>query len=139
MAEVLQLSDIVKLTRLPAHTVRQWSIGRPYRIGATVRESSQRGVPKLFSSDDALRFTVAAQLTRDGFISDVIKDVLSDFKPSAETLAITSGRVWWVDQIPFDAWAQKELEERISVYVLDMARLRDELKQRIAKRRESQE
>jgi len=138
MAEVLQLSDIVKLTRLPAHTVRQWSIGRPYRIGATVRESSQRGVPKLFSSDDALKFTVAAQLTRDGFISGVIKEALHKFNAHAETVAITSGRVRWLNVVPFDLVGRAELEEKISVYILDLARLRDELKQRIAKRTEHQ-
>jgi hypothetical protein len=138
MAEVLQLSDIVKLTRLPAHTVRQWSIGRPYRIGATVRESSQRGVPKLFSSDDALKFTVAAQLTRDGFISGVIKEALHEFKAHAEILEIISGRVRWWNVGSFDLVVRVELKKRLSVYVLDMARLRDELKQRIAKRTEHQ-
>jgi hypothetical protein len=141
MAEVLQLSDIVKITRLPAHTVRQWSVGRPYRIGASVRASSHRGVPKLFSPDDALRFAVVAQLTRDGLISRVIKAALDGFRAHAETLAITSGRVHWWNVVPFDVWgrAELEVEEKISVYVLNLARLRDELYRKIAARRENQE
>lgn len=138
MAEVLQLSDIVKLTRLPSHTVRQWSIGRPYKIGASVRASSHRGVPKLFSPDDALRFAVAAQLTLDGFISTVIKAALNELNTDAETLLITAGRARSWNLIPFDVMGRAELQKRISVYVLNLARLRDELYSRIAVRRKNQ-
>lgn len=136
MGEVLQLSDIVKVTGLPAHTVRQWSIGRPYQIGASVRGSSHRGVPKLFSADDALKFMVGAQLTRDGFASHAIKVALDrlDAHAHAETLEISGGRARLWNVIPSIALAAAEPEKRISIYVLNLRRLRTDLNRKIATR-----
>jgi hypothetical protein len=136
MSAVLQLSDIARLTGLAVHTVKQWSIGRPYKIEATVRQSSERGIPKLFSEGDALKFAVAAQLTRDGFVSRVINAALVRFNAHAATLAIISGRSHWWDLTPFDAVGRAEVEKKISTYVLDMARLRSELDRKIATKME---
>ncbi len=138
MVAVLQLSDIMRVTGLPAHTARQWTLGRPYAIAASVRDSSARGVPKLFDPADALRFAVAAQLTRDGFMSSVIKAALDKLDSSnarhAETLVIASGRAHFVDLIPSDMVARVELDKKISVYILNLGRLRTEVHEKIAAR-----
>jgi hypothetical protein len=141
MAAVLQLADITRLTGIPANTARQWMQGRPYAIAASVRDSAARGVPKLFDAADALRFAVAAQLTRDGFTSRIIKSVLKKLDSfngqHAATLTIAQGRVHFVDLIPSDMVARLGLDKKISVYILNLGSLRDELNLNIATRTQS--
>ena len=134
MDVVLQLSDITRVTGLPTHTARQWTLGRPYAIASSVRESRARGVPKLFDAADALRFAVAAQLTHDGFTSRVIKAALAKLDTHAETLEIAPGRIHSWTLIPSDVVARVELDKKLSAYVLNLGRLRAELHRKIAAR-----
>jgi len=88
MTGVLQAKDVAKLVGLTEDGVKQWTIGRPYSIHPSIRSSTGKGIPNLYSFEDALRFNVAVELTADGFQSFVIQRVLDSFDPTAQALFV---------------------------------------------------
>jgi hypothetical protein len=133
MSDIFQLADVAKITGLALNKIQQWTLGRPYKIRASVRLSSKRGVPKLFNADDVLKFIVVKQLTQDGFMSRIIQSALLALKPHTLTLSITKGRAHSVDIRAIDLVAKTELyNKNVSVCVLDVAQLRTELSEKIA-------
>jgi hypothetical protein len=128
---VLQAKDVGILAGLTENAVKQWTIGRPYKILPSVRHSTGKGMPNLYSLTDALRFAVARDLTGDGFQSRVIQRVLDSFDPSANTLLITGMRIEFSHQSPLrcatEAVRYRESHEFVylSFYVLDMKAIRE--------------
>src|SRR5215471_130181 len=133
MNAVLQARDVGLLAGLTENAVKQWTIGRPYAIQPSVRRASGKGVPNLYSLNDALRFKVASELTADGFQSGVIQRVLDSFDGNANTVLIRRDRVEF-SHLPFLRCAKKEKAEtrefvQLSFYVLDLQSQRNALRE----------
>jgi hypothetical protein len=135
MGAVLQAKDVGLLVGLTEDAVKQWTLGRPYAIRPSIRLSTGKGIPNLYSLTDALRFAVVTQLTADGFQSHVIQRALSSFDATAKTLLI-SRRVGggepeaWFSKLPMLRLARQEESKtrkfaQRSFYVLDVESLRD--------------
>jgi hypothetical protein len=136
---VLQARDVGRLAGLTENAVKQWTIGRPYKIRPSVRHSTGKGIPNLYSLTDALRFAVAIELTSDGFQSRVIQRVLDSFDPSANTLLIMRDRIAFSLQSVLRC-ATEEARYRkdrdfvnLSFYLLDMRAIRESQNEQVAR------
>lgn len=138
---VLQARDVGLLVGLTEDAVKQWTIGRPYKIRPSIRSSTGRGIPNLYSFSDAVRFAITKRLTSDGFQSDVVElaqTFFEDVGAHAKTLRISSeGRGGPNVELSIDSFreiAKRETESRQvvrSFYLLDVASLREELEERL--------
>ena len=131
MSAVLQAKDLGLLAGLTENAVKQWTIGRPYAIRPSIRLSSGKGMPNLYSLTDALRFSVAIELTADGFQSRVIQQMLNSFDATATTLLIRRNRIEFSSMSMLRCAKQEEAETREfvqrSFYLLDLKSLRSTL------------
>jgi hypothetical protein len=133
MNAVLQAKDVGLLAGLTENAVKQWTIGRPYAIRPSIRQATGKGVPNLYSLNDALRFKVAIELTADGFQSGVIQRVLDSFDATAKTLLVKRDWVEFSHLTMLRCAKKEEAETREfvqrSLYVLDLKSLREALRE----------
>jgi DNA-binding transcriptional MerR regulator len=91
--EIFFLAHVAAIIQIPESLVKNWTIGRPLKIG-THRSAMGTGSRNLYNIHDLYRFAVAKRLSIDGFAPRAIQSILdglsADFT-SSEFAIVTCG------------------------------------------------
>src|SRR5260370_38087844 len=93
--EIFELSEMAKLLGVPFTKARNWTIGRPLSIPASVRTATGTGSRNLYSIDDVYLMGLANEFSKAGFAAMAIGKLLevADAKRLAEMDWLTVWRV----------------------------------------------
>ena len=83
---VFQLAEVAKLLEMPNSRVKNWTIGRPFRITPSVRVAKGTGSANLYSVHDVYLMAIANQLSVDGLATEIIERTMKKLKPDVELL-----------------------------------------------------
>jgi hypothetical protein len=96
--DVFELGDIAKILGMPIAKAKNWTIGRPMTIEASIRTATGHGSRNLYSLEDVWLMGVANELSKAGMAANAIGKVvgavraeLPDGLGSVDTLFITRG------------------------------------------------
>jgi hypothetical protein len=96
--EIFELGEIAKVLGMSITKVKNWTIGRPLTIEASIRTATGHGSRNLFSLEDVYLMAVANELSRAGMAAAAIGKVLVALKAKfpyglaqAGTLYVTRG------------------------------------------------
>src|SRR5438445_584082 len=81
-----ELSEVADLLHRSNSTVKNWTIGRPLSIKPSIRASRGKGSRNLYSREDVYLLALAAQLSRDGFAPNTVKQVFKELKGRSDLL-----------------------------------------------------
>jgi hypothetical protein len=74
--EIFELGEIAKVLGMSITKVKNWTIGRPLTIEASIRTATGQGSRNLFSLEDVYLMGVANELSRAGMAAAAIGKVL---------------------------------------------------------------
>lgn len=96
----MQAFDLTELTRLVGmtpSTAKNWTVGRPFAIGASAYQASGRGSINLYSIDDVYLMAVANEFSKAGFsakaIGRLVESVQAKYPSLGEAPALTVWRL----------------------------------------------
>jgi len=78
--EIFELGEIAKILGMSLTKVKNWTIGRPLAIEASIRTATGQGSRNLFSLEDVYLMGVANELSRAGMAAKAIGKVLEAVK-----------------------------------------------------------
>jgi hypothetical protein len=94
--DVFELGDIAKILGMPLAKVKNWTIGRPMTIEASIRTATGHGSRNLYSLGDVWLMGVANELSKAGMAANAIGKVVGAVRAkfpnglaSADTLFIS--------------------------------------------------
>jgi hypothetical protein len=74
--DVFELGDIAKILGMPIAKAKNWTIGRPMTIEASIRSATGHGSRNLFSVEDVWLMGVANELSKGGMAANAIGKVV---------------------------------------------------------------
>src|SRR6266571_7900183 len=91
--EIFELSEMAELLGMPLTKARNWTIGRPLSIPASIRTAAGTGSRNLYSIEDVYLMGLANEFSKAGFAAKAIGRLLEavDAKRLAEMNWLT---VW---------------------------------------------
>jgi hypothetical protein len=96
--EIFELGDIAKILGMPIAKVKNWTIGRPMTIEASIRTATGHGSRNLFSLEDVYVMGVANELSKAGMAANAIGKLVGSVRAkfpnglaSVDTLFISRG------------------------------------------------
>jgi hypothetical protein len=96
--DVFELGDIAKILGMPIAKAKNWTIGRPMTIEASIRTASGHGSRNLFSLEDVYVMGVANELSKAGMAANAIGKLVGAVRAkfpqglaSVDTLFIARG------------------------------------------------
>src|SRR5260370_24940855 len=100
--EIFELSEMAKLLGVPFTKARNWTIGRPLSIPASVRTATGTGSRNLYSIEDVCLMGLANEFSKAGFAAKAIGRLLEavDAKRLAEAEWITVWRAGTLKKFP---------------------------------------
>jgi hypothetical protein len=70
--DIFELGEIAKILGMPLTKVKNWTIGRPLKIEASVKTASGQGSRNLFSMEDVYLIGLANELSKAGLAAKAI-------------------------------------------------------------------
>ena len=98
--QIFELSEMAKVLGMPLTKARNWTIGRPLTIPASIRSSTGIGSRNLYSIEDVYLMGLANEFSKAGFAAKAIGRLLEaiDAKQLAEMDWLT---VWRAGSLKF--------------------------------------
>jgi hypothetical protein len=137
--EIFELGEIAKILGMSLTKAKNWTIGRPLKLEASIKTASGQGSRNLFSLEDVYLMGVANELSHSGLAAAAIKKFVAalqtkfpDGLSGVGTLYITRAEKLTYrietrqDRIP---------AKTVVALVIDVAALRDRIDQRLKRSR----
>jgi len=93
--DVFDLSDVVEIVEIEEARAKNWTVGRPFRITASIREPRGPGSRALYSLEDVYLVALLDELWRSGLtakalgrILEALPDIRDVFKVPNATLLV---------------------------------------------------
>ena len=129
--QTFDLAEMAKLSGTKPATAKNWTVGRPFTIPASVHQAPGRGSINLYSIDDVYLMAMANQLSEAGMTARAIGDVVSEIPAGelaqAKILTIWKGAKGKVYVLPGD----DRPPGVIVCHVVDVARLVQGINQKL--------
>ena len=99
--EIFELSEMANLLGVPFTKARNWTIGRPLSIPASIRTATGTGSRNLYSIEDVYLLGLANEFSKAGFAAQAIGRLLEavDAKKLAQMDWLT---VWRTEKLKFE-------------------------------------
>lgn len=78
--EVFELGEIAKILGMSLTKAKNWTIGRPFTIEASIKTASGHGSRNLFSLDDLYLMGLANELSKTGMAANAIGKLVEILK-----------------------------------------------------------
>jgi DNA-binding transcriptional MerR regulator len=75
---VFTLGEVAEILEAPKSRIRNWTIGRPFKIVPQVRAFRGKGSRNLYSMQDVYLLALLSQLHNDGFSNKLIEHVIEE-------------------------------------------------------------
>jgi len=75
---VFTLGEVAEILEAPKSRIKNWTIGRPFKIVPKVRAFRGKGSRNLYSMQDVYLLALVSQLHNDGFSNNVIEHVIEE-------------------------------------------------------------
>jgi len=142
--EVFEIADVAKIVGVPISRIKNWTIGRPFRVRPTVRAARGKGTRNLYSTQDVYILGLINQMTVDGIAPSTIQQFLWTLQRSLELKQALLLKPWLVlrvygsrvqidlvnDEIASQTFSTRT-DESFGRYILDLGRLLDQIRLRI--------
>jgi hypothetical protein len=96
--EIFELGEIAKILGMSLTKAKNWTIGRPLKLEASIRTATGQGSRNLFSLEDVYLMGVANELSHSGMAAMAIKKLVEalqgkfpDGLAGADTLYVVRG------------------------------------------------
>src|SRR5436309_4088844 len=76
--EVFTIGEIATILQVPLSRLKNWTVGRPFKIIPRIMAATGKGSRNLFSLEDVYVFALVNQLHTDGLSHKLIPEVLED-------------------------------------------------------------
>jgi hypothetical protein len=76
--EIFELSDMAEVLGMPLTTARNWTIGRPLTITASVRPVTGTGRSNLYGIEDVYLMGLAYAFSKAGFAANAIGELVGE-------------------------------------------------------------
>jgi hypothetical protein len=76
VGHVFSLGDVADILKVPKTRIKNWTIGRPFKIVPKVLAAHGKGSRNLYSLDDLYLFALVNQLHEDGLSNSVVQLVV---------------------------------------------------------------
>ena len=78
--KIFELSEMAEVLGMPLTKARNWTIGRPLMIPASIRSSTGTGSRNLYSIEDVYLMGLANEFSKAGFAAMAIGRLLTEIK-----------------------------------------------------------
>jgi hypothetical protein len=97
--EIFELSSVARILKVPSSRIKNWSIGRPFKVRPAVRAARGKGSRNLYNLDNVMQLALISQFTENGLTPRVIEHVLRLIpKDSFQSLRLEQ-HPWWIINI----------------------------------------
>jgi hypothetical protein len=86
------LAEMARLLDVAPDRIRNWTVGRPFRIEASVFQGGQGSV-NLYSIEDVYLMAIALEFSKTGFAANAIGHLVKEAKPLLDA-AVNAKSVW---------------------------------------------
>jgi DNA-binding transcriptional MerR regulator len=85
---VYQLADVAAILGMQKSHIKNWTIGRPFSVRASLRSSSGKGSRNLFTRNDVNRFALVRRFHEIGAPVPAIQQMLDELSPELDQEAV---------------------------------------------------
>ena len=137
--DVFELGDIAKILGMPIAKAKNWTIGRPMTIEASIRTATGQGSRNLFSLEDVWLMGVANELSHAGMAANAIGKVVGAVRAKFPN-GLAAVDALFISRGEKGAYRIETRESRVPAdtmvrLAIDMRRLRDRVDREVGRLR----
>jgi hypothetical protein len=97
--EIFELSSVARILKVPSSRIKNWSIGRPFRVIPALRAARGKGSRNLYNLENVRQLALISQLTDNGLTPRVIEHVLKLIPKESFQILSLEQHPWWIINI----------------------------------------